>query len=270
MGKAYRDGSGVPVDAVRAATWFERAASQGYAAAQRNLGLRYLRGDGVALDLSEAVFWLSIAVQQSLTGFEAELEEARRGLDRDTLQAIEAQLRVWKPKPEESGAIHLGIGIGISSGECVVGNLGSDQRFDYSVLGDSVNLGSRLEGQTKTYGVPIIVAEATQAAAAEFAMLELDLIAVQGKREAVRIFALLGKPDERQSERFQKLVHTHIRFLSAYRAQLWTDARGLIENCRPLDDRLADLYDVYESRIDGLERNPPGEGWDGVFTALTK
>jgi adenylate cyclase len=146
--------------------------------------------------------------------------------------------------------------------------MGSQQRFDYSVLGDSVNLASRLEGQSKTYGVPIIVADATRALAPQLAFLELDLIAVKGKEEAVRIFALLGPSAE--AGEFVELTARHQRFLAAYRAQRWDEARRLATECRSLDARLADLYDMYETRIYGLELAPPGADWNGVFTAQNK
>jgi adenylate cyclase len=136
------------------------------------------------------------------------------------------------------------------------------------VLGDSVNLASRLEGQTKSYGVPIIVVEATRALAPQLAFLELDLIAVKGKQEAVRIFGLLGPSAD--TPEFVQLSALHGRFLAAYRAQDWKEARRLGAECRSLVPRLADFYDVFETRIYGLERNPPGPDWNGVFTAQTK
>ena len=146
--------------------------------------------------------------------------------------------------------------------------MGSQQRFDYSVLGDSVNLASRLEGQTKSYGVPIIVAEATRALAPQLAFLELDLIAVKGKEEAVRIFGLLGPSAD--TPEFIQLTGLHERFLVAYRAQRWDEARRLSVECRSLVPRLTDLYDIFETRIYGLERNPPSPDWNGVFVAQTK
>ena len=162
------------------------------------------------------------------------------------------------------------IGIGLNSGECCVGNMGSEQRFDYSVLGDTVNLAARLEGQSKTYGVGIVIGEKTRAEVPEYACLELDLIKVKGKDEAVRIFSLQGDTAHRESAAFTALGERHQAMLDAYRAQAWARARQLLAECRTLDGTLETLYDVYAERLDTFEAAPPGADWDGVFVATSK
>jgi adenylate cyclase len=118
--------------------------------------------------------------------------------------------------------------------------------------------------------VPIIISEQTQRLAPEFASLELDLIAVKGKKEAVRIFALLGDPEVAASEAFGALRARHLAMLEAYRGQRWHEAAALVDECRALDPRLDDLYDVYGMRIQTMKLDPPGPDWDGVFVATTK
>ncbi len=166
----------------------------------------------------------------------------------------------------------LAVGIGVNTGDVVVGNMGSDQRFDYSVLGDDVNLASRLEGQSKSYRVGIVVGENTRARVPDLAFLELDLIRVKGKRTVARIFTLVGDATTRTGNTFPMLDAAHDRFLAAYRAQRWDDARMGLGECRKLVDGfgIASLYDVYEARISEYEQTPPGAAWDGVYEATAK
>ena len=162
------------------------------------------------------------------------------------------------------------IGIGLNSGECCVGNMGSEQRFDYSVLGDTVNLAARLEGQSKTYGVGIVIGESTHDQAPEYASLELDLIKVKGKDEAVRIYSLLGDAEYAERPEFKQLADRHRAMLAAYLDQEWSRAHQLLAECRALDGALETLYDLNSERLDAFAAQPPGPDWDGVFVATTK
>jgi adenylate cyclase len=167
--------------------------------------------------------------------------------------------------------LFLQAGIGINTGPCAVGNMGSRQRFAYSALGDTVNLASRLEGQTKTYGVDILIGEATRNHVLDFAILEIDLIRVKGKTQPVHIFALIGPPAMAADAAFAVWNKKHEAMIMAYRAGDFEAARALAEECRTLDiSNLDPVYDLYIQRCETLIENPPARDWDGVFEARTK
>ncbi len=169
--------------------------------------------------------------------------------------------------------IPIKIGIGINTGPCVVGNMGSDLRFNYSVLGDTVNLASRLEGQTKTYGVAIVVGSKTAQAVREaFAIVELDRIAVKGKKQPETIYAVLGRAEMAQSDGFRRLRQAVNEMIACYRGRDFDGASAALVRCRAADQSfgLDGLLSLYEGRIDSFRTNPPPADWDGVFVADTK
>jgi adenylate cyclase len=193
----------------------------------------------------------------------------------DMLEGIE-ELNIRREQEAQEGGpvyIPLNVGVGLNTGVCVVGNMGSDLRFDYSVLGDSVNLASRLEGQSKEYGLPIIVGSKTALAVKEkFAILELDFITVKGKKEPEVIYAIAGREDVAQSGRFQRLRNLTIELMSCYRGRDWEGALAAIERGRKSDEAraLERLFNLYEARIRGYRENPPPADWNGAFALLTK
>jgi adenylate cyclase len=187
----------------------------------------------------------------------------------DMQDCIETLNRERKLEAQYSGNIFLplNVGVGLNTGRCVVGNMGSDLRFDYSVLGDTVNLASRLEGQSKIYGFPVLVASATALAAKEkFAIVEVDFIAVKGRKEPEVVYAIAGRMDMANSERFQRLRKLMVEILSSYRACDWDIALETIRLARTIDGAgsFATVLDLYEGRIAELRTEPPGEDWNGV------
>jgi adenylate cyclase len=163
----------------------------------------------------------------------------------------------------------FGMGIGINTGSVVVGNMGSDLRFDYTCLGDTVNLAARLEGQTKNYSVDIILGEETVKRRSEYPGLdglndciELDRIVVKGKTKPVVIYTVLDKKYD---------TGFHENFLERYRAQDWPNARQYaIELRYDFDEKLLGYYEMMISRIQNYRNSDLPENWGGEFVSTTK
>jgi adenylate cyclase len=193
----------------------------------------------------------------------------------EMLHRVDTLNRLREQQASETGQrfIPLKVGVGINTGKCVVGNMGSDLRFNYSVLGDPVNLASRLEGQSKNYGVPIIIGSRTASGLRDkFAVLELDCITVKGKTEPESVFTVLGRADIAGSDRFGRLQSRVGEMLARFRQQDFTGAANSIDRCREVDDGfgLEALFDLYATRIHMFEQNPPPPDWNGVFVLETK
>ncbi len=196
----------------------------------------------------------------------------------EALDGLNAKL---EQQAHVAGRAHIPvkIGAGLNSGNICVGNMGSDQRFDYSVLGDEVNLASRLEGQSKTYAVDIVVGENTTKLIPDHAIVELDLIQVKGKTTAVRIFALLGRKDLKEADNFIAIEALHNIMLRAYRAQEWTEVTQYLDQLdqaaekglEPIVSRqLHGFYALLRERMAEYQLSPLPADWDGVYIATSK
>jgi adenylate cyclase len=199
-----------------------------------------------------------------------DLEHARNAVR--AAQAMRRELadlnRGWEAEALAAGKSFqpVKIGIGINTGECVVGNFGSQEHFDYSLLGDPVNLASRLEGLGKVYGVDLVIGEETAARLDNPELVEIDLVAVKGKAQAGRVYTL--PPEEIEEAQFSD---RHSALLKAYRRQDWAAALRLLDDGLLTAARhLAPVYDLYRRRIAQFQIEAPPQNWDGVFTAEEK
>ena len=178
----------------------------------------------------------------------------------------------WRAEAEKAGRDYrdVHIGIGINSGNCCVGNLGSSQRFDYSAIGDDVNVASRYEGLSKVYGVPIVLGEPTVKQIAGLRTVELDIMRVKGRAQPTRIYtayeALGGA-----NGTYDTLLAKHAAMLDRYRGRDWDGADTAIAECEAIGvGGLAGLYAIYRGRIAEWRQSPPPPDWDGTFTATSK
>jgi len=187
-------------------------------------------------------------------------KHARNGV----LAALDMQkeCEVLNAKFAARGWPALNIGVGLNTGNVRVGDMGSQVRRAYTVMGDPVNVASRLEARTKYYGVGVLVGQATRKAVPDMVFREVDRIKVKGKDEALSIYEPIGLASDVEPETLDEM-RIWSRALDSYRAQKWDDADVDLGNLQRLAPELA-LYKLYADRVAAFRRMPPPAGWDGV------
>jgi adenylate cyclase len=194
--------------------------------------------------------------------------------DADHALAVANQMMVrlggLNARLRESGKLELDIGIGLSTGDVVVGNIGSARRMEYTVIGDSVNLASRLEGANKQYNTRILLSEFTRAKLKRPALLrEVDLVRVKGKERPAAVFESLGYRERELANGLGRMLDLYEQGLAAFRARCWRDAGALFSGALAVkpDDGPSRLY---LQRARRYAAKPPPEPWDGVWSLTEK
>lgn len=186
--------------------------------------------------------------------------------------AMSAKLRELNQNIAADWPGPIAIGIGLNAGPCCVGNMGSAQRLSYSLIGDTVNLASRIEGLTKFYGVEIAMGSALHAELGQFATIELDRVRVVGRHAPELVYALLGDEVTAVSEDFRSFSAQYGEMLGAYRARDWHSATTLLDRLAEQAEQsgLGRLMALYKERITEFSSVPPPADWDGVFESVSK
>ncbi len=183
---------------------------------------------------------------------------------------MQRQLKIFNEVRRKRGEKPIDVGIGISTGEAVCGNIGSEKRMDYTAIGDGVNLSSRLESATKQYGAKVMVSEFTEAKlGGRFLTRELDWIRVKGKQLPVRIHEVLAPVQEAVPAETRRLLELHDRAMDLYRKRHWKEALGAFGQGREAFPRDV-IFDLYGRRCQYFLDHPPAAGWDGVWELKEK
>lgn len=183
--------------------------------------------------------------------------------------ALGMQTAIGKLNAElrSEGQPEIRIGVGVNTGPVVAGNMGSESRLNYTVLGDTVNIASRVEGLTKLYGLVCVVTGATRDACPDTLFREIDRVRVKGKQQPATLYepvVTLRNASPRQRE----IVERNQRAMQVYRSRNWDEAKALFDELRgETQDR---LYEVFLERIESFRDEPPDESWDGVYRATHK
>jgi adenylate cyclase len=191
---------------------------------------------------------------------------------RTCFAALEMQkrLELLRPKWVKEGKPALAVRMGINTGVMIVGNMGGRDRFDYTVIGDSVNLASRLEGANKQYKSSIMISDFTYTHVREKVIVrELDLIVVKGKTAPVKVYELLGTVNMEMSADRKQALELYHEGLKLYRARSWEEAVAYMQQAFALDNTCY-AAQIYAERANLYKISPPPEDWDGVFVMTTK
>lgn len=209
----------------------------------------------------------------TMSFWNAPLDNTKHAKDsvKAALEMLDA-VKIFNEEIAEEGVPPFGLGIGCNTGVVVVGNMGGEQRFDYTCLGDAVNLASRLEGQSKNYGVLIVLGPATaERLGTDYFTIELDCIAVKGKKEGVTIYTVFYNPPAEQLSKWNHALEIHDLMLEYYRKQQWDKALALIETIKDeFDGKMTHYYELWVERIAEMRVAGLPNDWDGVFRATSK